>query len=160
MKSKKIILVSHCVLNQNAVVERWARARGAFPITKQLIEDGVGIIQLPCPELIFKGIGRLPLNYSGYDTPEYRKTCSKLLLPYVEQIKEYLANGYTLLGVLGINNSPSCSISGQRGVLMEELFALCRQENITLEYAEIPENYNEDTSDESLQNSIEKLLRG
>ena len=160
MKSKKIVLVSHCVLNQNAVIEGWARARGAFPIAKHLIESGAGIIQLPCPELIFKGIGRSPLEYVDYDTPAYREKCIELLGPLVAQIKEYLANGYTLLGVLGINNSPSCSISGQRGVLMEELFASCTQENIQLFYAEVPENYSEEKLDDNLQKNIENLLRG
>lgn len=158
MKSKRIILVSHCVLNQNAVLEGWARAKGAFPVAGRLLEAGVGIIQLPCPELLFSGINRPPKTYEEYNTPVYRKLCKELALPYIRQIKEYLENGYTLLGVLGIYNSPTCSISGKMGVFMEALFALCNQENITLKYVEIPKEYSENATDQALENKIEKLL--
>ena len=54
LKSKKLVLIAHCVINQNSVIEGWARAKGAFPIAKLLLDESVGIIPLPCPELIFK----------------------------------------------------------------------------------------------------------
>lgn len=158
LKSKRIILVSHCVLNQNAVIEGWARAKGAFPVAGRLLEAGVGIIQLPCPELLFNGINRPPMMYAEYDTPAYRKLCKELVLPYIQQIKEYLKNGYTLLGVIGINNSPTCSISGKMGVFMEALFARCNQEDISLKYVEIPEEYSENATDKALENEMESML--
>lgn len=158
MKSKKIILVSHCVLNQNSVIEGWARAKGAFPIANILLNNCIGILQLPCPELIFNGINRPPLEYEDYNTENYRNLCNELLTPYINQLNEYIKNGYNIIGVIGINNSPTCSISGQRGVLMEELFNICKRESIHLPYTEIPEYYTENTYDIEVENKILKLI--
>lgn len=160
MKSKKIILTSHCILNQNSVIEGWARARGAFPISRLLLDEGVGILQLPCPELLFHGINRPPLKYEDYNTKEYRRLCRELFMPYIPQLEAYIANGYELLGILGIYNSPTCSISGKRGVFMEEIFKLCEQHRLLLRYAEIPEDYTEQAADENLENEILQLIRG
>lgn len=158
MKSKKIILVSHCVLNQNAVIEGWGRAKGAFPIVSELIANGVGIIQLPCPELLFLGINRPPMTYQEYNTQAYRQRCDDILTPYLEQIRVYLQNGHQLKGILGIQNSPSCGISGVRGVFMEVLFERCKQQGIPLQYVEIPETYNADKEDVTLKKNILELL--
>lgn len=48
-RNKKLLIVSHCIINQNSVVEPLARAKGAFPVIIKLLEEEIGIIQLPCP---------------------------------------------------------------------------------------------------------------
>lgn len=146
------------MLNQNAVIHGWERAKGAFPAVKQLVDAGVGIIQLPCPELIFKGACRAPLAYGDYNTEAYRALCRELLAPYWTQMNEYLENGYSLLGVVGIHNSPSCSISGQRGVFMEELFALCEKRGIRPAFVEVPEEYSENSAGGELSGELAKLI--
>ena len=157
-KSRKLLLISHCLLNQNAVIEGWERASGAFPVAKILIESGIGIIQLPCPELIFKGMERPSMTHSDYNTENYRLLCKELLAPYIKQVKNYIKNGYVLQGLIGIHNSPTCSITGQRGVLMEELFHICEKENIPLNYVEIPEEYTETEPCTDLENKIIELI--
>ena len=62
MNEKRIIFVSHCVVNQ------CARARGiktklngkviVKPIIDFIIEHNVGMIQLPCPEIKYEGLNR------------------------------------------------------------------------------------------------------
>ena len=50
-RSKRIVFVSHCILNQNTVVEPLARSRGAYgDIVRLLVDKGIGIHQMPCPE--------------------------------------------------------------------------------------------------------------
>lgn len=159
MKAKKIVLVAHCVINQNCVVDGLSRARGAYPITELLIREGIGIIQLPCPELIYNGIERPPLSYDDYNTKEYRAVCRSLLRPYVRQIKNYLESGYTFLGIIAINNSPSCSMSGVRGVLVTELISILDKENIALPFVEIPESYREGANSIELEENIIMLIR-
>jgi predicted secreted protein len=159
MNSKKIILVSHCVLNQNSVVGGWARARGAYPVSGLLIEEGIGIIQLPCPELLFGGLGRPPRSAEEYNTDDYRAFCCELLLPYVRQIREYLKHGYAFLGAVGIQNSPTCAMSIPRGIMADVLFSMLEHENITLPYIEIPEDYREGTSSAELEDTIRKFIR-
>lgn len=145
MRSKKIILVSHCILNQNSVVEPLARAKGAFGFSKELIDSGIGITQLPCPEFRYLGITRKPMSKAQYDTPEYRALCKKLFEPILEDILVYLNNGYEFCGIIGINQSPTCSISGSRGILMEEVFNLLASNGINPNYLEVPEDYDDNS---------------
>ena len=58
-RSKEIILVAHCILNQNAKLDECAFYPGVIrEITQLLVDSGMGIIQMPCPELMFLGLDR------------------------------------------------------------------------------------------------------
>lgn len=141
-RSKKILLVSHCILNQNTVIENEARAEGAIlSATEWAMKEGFGFLQLPCPEFLFHGLGRPPMTYEQYNTPEYRKHCREILKQVLYQAKEYLRNGYEITGLLGIQSSPSCDPS--RGIFMEELIALFEENEISLETLwYLPDNSN------------------
>lgn len=133
-RKKRILLVSHCILNQNTVIENEARAEGAvLSATEWAMKEGFGIVQLPCPEFTFLGLNRPPMTYQEYNTPEYRKHCREILSPVLNQAKEYLKHDYELAGVLGIQSSPSCDPSRGRGVFMEELTDLFAKNGISLE---------------------------
>ena len=144
LRNKKLILLSHCILNQNSVVLPLARSKGGFPIAKFLLDSGIGIIQLPCPEFKFLGPQRKPMNKEEYDSSEYRSLCRNLFTPILEDIKKYLAKDYSLVGILGINKSPTCSITGRRGTFMEEIFAMLNDEAIDINYFDIPADYTQD----------------
>ncbi|WP_376716864.1 CD3072 family TudS-related putative desulfidase [Enterococcus hulanensis] len=153
--------VSHCVLNQNAVIHGWERARGAFPFAIELLSRGIALIQLPCPEFIVLGGDRPPMTYEEYrELPNYRQTCQELLEPMIRQIQAYQAEGYQYLGIIGINESPNCSITGQRGVLMEEFFARCQQAQIGTNFLEVPTWYSEDDQGAFKEQLQEFLERG
>lgn len=130
-RSKRILMVSHCILNQNTVIENEARAPGVIlSATEWAIKEGFGILQLPCPEFTFLGLNRPPMTYEEYNTPEYRKHCREILTPVLKQAKEYTKNSYEIAGLLGIQNSPSCDPG--RGVFMEELKAMFVENGIPL----------------------------
>ena len=58
-RSKRVLLVAHCVLNQNAKIDRCAHYLGAIKeIAQTLLDSGVGIVQMPCPELAHLGLDR------------------------------------------------------------------------------------------------------
>ncbi|MBX8938706.1 hypothetical protein HCH29_17460 [Enterococcus gilvus] len=153
--------MSHCVLNQNAVIHGWERARGAFPFAIELLSRGIALIQLPCPEFIVLGGDRPPMTFEEYrELPNYRQTCQELLEPMIQQIQTYQAEGYQYLGIIGINESPNCSITGQRGVLMEEFFARCQQAQIGTNFLEVPTWYSEDDQGAFKEQLQEFLERG
>lgn len=131
-RSKRILLVSHCILNQNTVIANEERAEGAvLSAATWALSEGFGLLQLPCPEFTFHGLNRPPMTYEEYDTAEYRLHCRQILQPVLDQAEDYLNNEYQLAGVLGIQSSPSCDPG--RGVFMEELLALFKTKGITLE---------------------------
>lgn len=147
-REKLIIYTAHCVLNQNAVINGWERAQGAFnDIIRILLDSNISIVQMPCPEFTFLGEDRPPKTKEEYDTPEYRKLCKELALRLVEQMVEYRKHGYKIIGLLGICQSPSCDTMGKKGIFMEELFMLLEKENLQLPTFDIPEDYREGEAD-------------
>ncbi|ERI93722.1 hypothetical protein HMPREF1982_01485 [Clostridiales bacterium oral taxon 876 str. F0540] len=157
------------MLNCNSKVEGPVRRKGPLKeLLYELIEKDYGIIQLPCPEMTFYGMRRWGHVREQFDNPFFRKHCRQILEPVLEQLQEYLANGYTLNYVIGVNGSPSCgldlscssdkwlgelskwdsldSIKGSLqyknapGVFMEELINLFKKNDISTEFIGIYEN--------------------
>lgn len=143
-REKKLIIVSHCILNQNSVVHPLARAKGAYTaIVEKILKEEIGMIQLPCPELLHLGENRPPTTKSDYDTPEFRQLCKTLLQNPMKQIQEYHRHGYEIMGILGINESPTCSVLEERGILMEEFESALSEANIELPTLGVPTDYLE-----------------
>ncbi len=152
-REKKLILVSHCVLNQNSVVLPLARAEGPFTFVDTILKNNIGIYQLPCPEFKFGGLNRKPMSKEEYDTPKYRELCKTLSSEVINDIIEYIKNEYKIIGIIGINQSPTCSISEKKGIFMEEIFEMLVNNNITLPYIEVPAEYEENIDSLSKLNS-------
>lgn len=111
-RGKKIVLVSHCILNQNSVVKPYGRKAGDFKdLLVRLIEENVGIIQLPCPEMSIYGLKRWGHVKDQFETPHFRKQSKLYIENIIENVTHYKDNGYEILGVIGIKGSPSCGIS-------------------------------------------------
>lgn len=143
-RSQRIVFVAHCVLNQNAISDGTADFPGADEaVARRLLAAGVGIVQLPCPELNCLGLDRG--DREGANRPvilentRIRKALgqaapARILAGLVEQVafqvEQYHRHGFRLLGLVGINRSPSCGVettSDQdqevpgRGVFLEAL---------------------------------------
>lgn len=155
LREKKLVIISHCILNQNSVVYPLARAKGAYnTIINELLKRNYAIYQLACPESEFLGLDRKPMTYEDYASlPGYRKACEDLALSELKNIRKYKDAGYKLLGLIGIDKSPNCSIRENRGVFMEELFKLLDKESIDLKSYDISTSYVE-----TRENNLEDFL--
>jgi predicted secreted protein len=132
-RSKRIIVVSHCVLNQNAVVSDEARSPGVMKSAVDWAnEQEFGIFQLPCPEFTFLGPDRPPMTVEQYDTPEFHDHNRKILLPYLEQLKVYQDHGYEIVGGIGISDSPSCDPG--KGIFMRDFLSFAVQSGVKIDY--------------------------
>ena len=154
-RSKKVILVAHCVLNQNSKIDRCACYPG--PITEvvaALVAQGIGIIQLPCPELLFMGLSRgiIPENEQSIESEDTRVAAEmgqqantpafrELVRQQADLVAEYQKNGFTVLGLVGINGSPTCGVetnwangveASGCGVFITALDFACKQKGIQL----------------------------
>lgn len=180
-RSKKIILISHCILNSNSKVEGLSQYKGIFKeIIDMIHEEGIGIIQLPCPEMIIYGIKRWGHVKEQFDTLFYRENCREMIKPIIGQMKSYIDTGYEIIGVIGIDGSPSCGVNftcsgdwegdpsskddinhkikdlkeiNSSGVFMEELKKYLGQYNLEIPFVAINEN-----DVYSSINDIEKFL--
>lgn len=155
-RSKKVILVSHCILNQNSISDGTADFPGTNKrVLKKLMDAGVGIVQMPCPELLCLGLDRGDIHggerevvventriRENLNKPPSLKIINNLVNQVVFQIEKYLKNDFTVLGIMGVNRSPSCGVNttskdnreveGQ-GVFMGALCSALKEKGITLD---------------------------
>ena len=123
-RSKKVIFLAHCLLNQNAISDGTAVCPAAFGELIQLLLDReVSVVQMPCPELCCLGLDRGDVH--GAERPvveentRIRRAMEKdgprqkreaLADLVAEQVQEYHKHGFQVLGIVGANRSPNCGV--------------------------------------------------
>ena len=123
-RSKRVIILAHCLLNQNSISDGTADLPSQFnEIIELLMTNRIGMIQLPCPELLCLGLDRRdkdgakrPLLHENTrirelmsETENVRRLQQKAE-EMVKQIQEYQKHGFHVLGLIGVDRSPSCGI--------------------------------------------------
>ena len=110
-RSRKIVVVAHCILNQNSRVFGIAYYPNMInEIIDVLRKYEIGVIQMPCPELTHAGLLRWSKTKEQYDTSAFRRHCRQIACNIADQIEEYLKNDFKVLAILGVDGSPSCGV--------------------------------------------------
>ena len=111
-RSGKIVLISHCILNVHSLEDGLAIYPGLEEdIIKVLVEKGVGIFQIPCPEMGVFGIFRKPLPKEAYEDTKIRTKYKELADSISEQIDGFKKKNYEIVAVIGAEGSPTCGIN-------------------------------------------------
>jgi predicted secreted protein len=124
----RVAFLSHCLLNENVRYLGGAtRPGGVDEVVTALQREGVGIVQMPCPEQRAWGgvCKRYTLTAYGLDRTRLRllrRPAGWLFLAYTRlayrrlarrvagEIGDYVRSGYTVQAVVGIGGSPSCGV--------------------------------------------------
>ncbi|MFW6176087.1 MAG: CD3072 family TudS-related putative desulfidase [Thermoplasmatota archaeon] len=173
-RSKKIVLVSHCILNQNSISNGTADFPGTFrEIVDIILEKDIGIIQMPCPELLCLGLDRgdpcgaekdvvienTRIGEALKEEPNSKKMRS-LVNKLVYQIQEYIQNDFSIIGIIGVNRSPSCGVEttsmNNKEVEGEGIFINALEEKLNEKDIDI-EMIGVKTSE--VDNSVEKVRK-
>jgi predicted secreted protein len=80
-------------------------------IVKIVLEQGVGFVQLRCPETRLHGVERLPMPKDTYDKPKIRENYRKQAEEEVLQLKEFVKKGAKIVAIIGAEASPSCGVN-------------------------------------------------
>ncbi|MEM2740003.1 MAG: hypothetical protein QXQ29_04305, partial [Candidatus Bathyarchaeia archaeon] len=115
----RLALVSHCILNQS--VRYWPPGtkleRPVFPleIVSKLYRMGFSLLQLPCPEFLFKGNPRPPYTRTEYEMMDgFLDHCRRLASESVSSIERIIDLSIEprieLVAVVGVERSPSCAV--------------------------------------------------
>jgi len=144
-RSRKIVVVAHCILNQNSRVLGIAYYPGMINEIVDLLRTyGVGVIQMPCPELTYAGLLRGSQTKEQYDTPAFRRHCRQIASGLADQVQEYSRNGFKVLAILGVDGSPTCGVdeasTGYKeaeftkapGILIEELQSELKERKVAV----------------------------
>ena len=127
-RSRRVVFVSHCLLNQNVRYLGGACRPGVVPeVIDPYVRGGIGLYQMPCPEQAAWGgvLKRFVLRaYGARGTWAYRMRA--LLLPvfrfYTRRVyrrlacrvaqhaADYARAGFEVVCVLGVADSPSCGV--------------------------------------------------
>jgi predicted secreted protein len=132
-RSKRIVFISNCILNQNARFPGIEVEKGSFSeLIEILIQNGIGIEQLPCLECLgWGGIARktyykfqsIVLRFIDKKTfpiiklffniwlYNFIRLCKKEATKVVKRIQDYSNNGYEILGIIALNDSPTCGVT-------------------------------------------------
>ena len=111
LRSGKIVVVSHCLLNVHSLEDNLAIYPGLEEeVIRLLIEKGVGIYQIPCPEIELSGIFRKALPKESYEHPKIRKVYRRLAEKITGALSWYVKKGYEIVAVLGAEGSPTCGV--------------------------------------------------
>lgn len=124
-RSRRVIFLAHCILNQNAISDGTADYPAAhWEVVRTLLDARVGIVQMPCPELCCLGLDRgdpqgaeSPVVVentrirSAIQEPGAAAEMAGLVRQVVHQVSEYLQNGFDVVGIVGMDRSPSCGVN-------------------------------------------------
>ncbi len=128
-RSRRVVLVSHCLLNENTRYAGGATRPGAVAeVIDELMAGGYGIHQLPCPERLAWGgvLKRHSLRlYHSKGGPLYplrgvllrtfiwwtKVIYRRLARQVVRDVADYQRAGIEVAGILGIGASPSCGVT-------------------------------------------------
>jgi len=165
LRSKKHILVPYCALSQGIRAEGIVRHYPAVvtDVINYLIEKEINIMQMPCPELFFDGIKRQPCGKPNYDNLRNRRVCREVATEVVKMILLIKKGGYEVIGILGVNYSPSCAVDfiGYKrpdkmpgtGIYIEELKKVLKENGLNVPFIGI-ENYDINSTMQKLRKLI------
>ena len=134
-RGHRFVAVIACALNQNARDAGTARFPAMnFALLQLCHQHGVGVLQMPCPEIATLGFARQrPPGQSlreAMASETGRGSCCTLARDVANSIEAYTAHGCELLAVLGGNPlSPGCAVHpGEDGLHAESgVFMLALQ---------------------------------
>jgi predicted secreted protein len=123
-RGKKIVILAHCLLNQNSISDGTSDFPAQFrEVIDVIMENRIGILQLPCPELTCLGLDRGDekggsrellrensrirglMETSG--PVERLREMARLIAGEIEEYRNY---GFKIAGLIGIDRSPSCGV--------------------------------------------------
>ena len=111
-RSKKIVIVCHCVLNANSKIEPLAKISGVDAgAIASAVASGAGIFQLPCPENSYLGMNRWGMTKEQYNHENFCTHCRKILKFPLREIAAFIDAGYEISEIIGVDGSPNCGIN-------------------------------------------------
>jgi predicted secreted protein len=161
----RFVVVIDCVLNQNVRDQGAANCPAMnFEFLRLCHENGIGIMQMPCPEIAALGFKRQrPPGTSirqALDTLAGQQACAELAASVVGRIVELSGQGFQPLAVLGGNpRSPGCAVHQEANALDAEsgIFMLALQAELRHHGLDPPFRSLRDASPEWLAEDLQWL---
>jgi predicted secreted protein len=127
-RSRRVVFVSHCLLNENVRYPGGATCPGAVPeVVERYVDAGIGLCQMPCPEQCAWGGVRKRHLLRLYGNPALRwrlvrratvavatvwtrVVYRRLARRVADEIADYCEGGFEVVEIVGVGGSPSCGV--------------------------------------------------
>jgi hypothetical protein len=127
-RGRRVVFLAHCLLNENTRYLGGACRAGAVrEVVQACLDGGIGIVQMPCPEQhAWGGVlkRRLLWFFGSEGTLRYRlrnvllpvlvwytrRVYRKIARQVADQVADYQSSGFTVVGIVGVDGSPSCGV--------------------------------------------------
>ena len=140
-RSRKVVFLPFCALCESAKAGGLVRKHPAVvgPLLDLFREHEINMVQLPCPEMLGEGLVREPHDITYYERQDFVDLCRRLACEQSGIIEKFLEAGFSLVGIVGIERSPSCSVGSVRrngkivkgnGIFMRQLLVRLRDKGI------------------------------
>jgi len=155
-RSGRVIFLSHCILNENTRYLGGAFRKGCIrEIVSKHTDDGLGLVQMPCPEeeawggvlkkyllTVYGSSHGVLYRFRNLLLPLFlfhtRFTYRRLAAKTAKRIKDYLDSGFSVVGIVGVDGSPSCGVAKTLDIRKSfDMLASLNAETVT------PEDMNE-----------------
>lgn len=160
LRSKKVIFLAHCILNQNCM-PRNLESISSFDISllQLLRKFDLGVEQMPCPEIGFYEVDR---DFKEEHHEDFIRICRNYAEYVGGLIGKYIRSGYKVVGVVGVAGC-SCAVhrimkGGElvegEGLFIKSLKEELKRRGIKVDFFEI----DFDSWEKSLE-ELEKCLK-
>jgi predicted secreted protein len=118
-RSKRVVFISHCLINVNAKFPGFADIPGAYlDVIIPILQAGVGIFQMPCLECLGWGgvnrdniVHKLARDKLDQDwIQNYPVLAQQKAAETADAIEDYVKAGYQVLGIVYVDDSPTCGL--------------------------------------------------
>ena len=119
----RVVFMSHCLLNQNTRYLGGAVCPGVVAdAVHPYLRDGIGIVQMPCPEQRVWGgvlkrrflwlidhpptsrwVGTLSTSVNAFIRLRYWRIANRV----IREVEDYTKSGFDVVGLIGVADSPS-----------------------------------------------------
>ena len=149
-EAKKAILIPRCILTRGLDWKSNASNNDLEEILRVIADSKAGIIQLPCPHQVSMIENDTESDNRSVQAGKFAESnrnntfatmYGKMLTPVIKEIEECEKQGLHITGLVGVKNSPSCSIKSSKnatdGKFMEVLLKKLKERRIQVEMANI-----------------------
>lgn len=107
---KGIVFLSHCILNPWTKTEPCPPTLPANLMVQRLMDCGIGIVQMPCPELVWGGLKRWGVTSEQLLCHGVIKSWTCLAEDFFGPFFDMETEEFHILAFVGIKGSPSCGV--------------------------------------------------
>ena len=141
---EKILVVTHSVLDQNALPAKRRISDGPLTVVKDLVDLKINLIQIPDIEKNYASYLKRELTVADQSSEEYFAYIKRALVPLVSSVMDRVKTGATFYGVLSYGGDDSQRVEPETSAIMIELFRLFDRRCMLTPYYEISEKISKD----------------